>query len=126
MTPPSGISNASGIHAEMPSGVSVDVRQLAPRTVIDVETKSRTYRLECLGGKSVLIAGHPDYCPTPTPAQVHGSVSKSGGLEFGRIEKGSRLMFFLNGDQPVTTSSIVSVRVSRAPTVNPSSSGGIQ
>jgi hypothetical protein len=123
MTPPSGISHSSGIHPAMLSDVSVDIDQLAAGTLIEVETKSRTYHLECLGGKSVKISGHPDYCPTPTPAQVQGSVSKTGGLEYGRIEKGSRLMFFLNGNQPVTTSGILHVRVSRRPTQPLSSSG---
>ncbi len=123
MTSSSGISipHISGIHAAEPSTVSVDIDELAPGTLIDIETKSRTYHLECLGGKSVRIWGHPEYCPTPTPAVVHGSVSKSGGLEYGRIERGSRFMFFLNGNRPVNTSAVVSVHVRPPRTAEPSS-----
>jgi hypothetical protein len=35
-----------------------------------VETKHRTYRLECLGGEEVRISGHPSYCPQPIRAQA--------------------------------------------------------
>ena len=106
----------------MLSGESLDIDGLAPGTVVEVETRSRTYRIEFLGGKSVRISGHPEHCPTPTAAQVHGSISKAGGLEYGRISKGSRLMFFLNGNQPITTSAIVSFKVTQ-PRESQSSSG---
>ncbi len=125
MTTPSGISQISGIHAELASDASVDVSKLAAGTLIDVVTKSRTYHVECLGGNSVRISGHPDLCPSPTPAQLQGSVSKTGGLEFGRIERGSRLMFFLNGNRPVNTSAVVSIRVDASKVDQPQSSSSI-
>ena len=120
MTTPSGIFHLSGIQAALTSGTSVDVSKLTPGTLIEIETKSRTYHVECLGGNSVRISGHPDLCPTPTPAQLQGSVGKEGGLEFGRIEKGSRLMFFLNGNRPVNTSAVVSLHITRPQTDQPS------
>jgi len=126
MTTPSGISRISGIHAELPSDTSVDVTKLAPGTLIEVETKSRTYHMECLGGTSILISGHPDYCPSPTPAQLQGSISNTDSLEFGRIERGSRLMFFLNGTRPVKTSAVVSIHVSESQADQPQSSSNIQ
>jgi hypothetical protein len=125
MTTPSGISQISGIHAELSSGASVDVSRLRPGTLIQVETKSRTYHMECLGGNSVRISGHPDLCPTPTPAQVQGSVSKEGEMEYGRIERGSRLMFFLNGNRPVNTSVVVSIQVTRPQADQPQASSSI-
>lgn len=121
MTTPSGIAHISGIHdAKMPSDTSVDVDQLSPGTVIDIATKTRTYHMECLGGKSVRVSGHPEYCPTPTPAQVQGSLTREGGLELGRIQQGARLMFFLNGNRPVTTSKIEGIHVTRPQADQPS------
>lgn len=110
-----------------PVGVhGVDLQNLRPGTSIDVETKSRHYRIECLGGNKILISGHPDYCPTPVRAQLHGSIDHEGTLEFGHIECGSKLMFFLNGTRPVTTSRVVSIRVDQpAAAVEPKSSPGI-
>ena len=79
--------------------------------VIDVETKSRHYTIECLGGNSVRISGHPEYCPEPTPAKIHGSIDKEGVLECGHIGRGMRLMFFLNDNRPVTTSRIIDFHI---------------
>jgi len=90
--------------------------------VIDVETKSRHYRIECLGGNAISISGHPEYCPEPVSARLHGSVDKQGALEFGVIGRGKRLRFLLDERQPVTTTRVVRLRVDRPkPVLNPSS-----
>ncbi len=95
----------------MTSAEMVDCKNLAQGSLIDVETKSRHYRIECLGGSAIRISGHPEYCPDPVPAQLHGSVSKEGTLEPGLIGKGMRLIFLLNQRQPVTTSRVLHVHV---------------
>jgi hypothetical protein len=89
----------------------VDCKNLAPGCFIDVETKSRHYTIECLGGTLVRISGHPQYCPDPVPARLQGSIDKDGSLELGLIGRGMRLMFFLDEVRPVTTSKVVHVRV---------------
>ena len=94
----------------------VDVNHLSPGSFIDVETKSRHYHIECLGGNAIRISGHPDYCPDPVPAQLHGSIDKEGTVESGHIGRGQRLMFLLNDDRPVVTSRVVSVHVDSADT----------
>ena len=78
----------------------VDLKDLRPGSLIEVETKSRHYYIECLGGDAVRISGHPDYCPEPVRAHLAGV-----------IERGRPLKFWLNGSRPVTTSSIVSLHV---------------
>jgi len=98
------------------SGGLVDVANLTPGSLLDVETTSRHYLIECLGGNAVRISGHPEYCPDPVPAQLHGSIDKQGVLEFGMIGRGMRLMVFLNNQRPVTTSKIVKIRVDRPQT----------
>jgi hypothetical protein len=97
----------------MTSTELVDCNSLAPGSRIEVETTSRHYQIECLGGNSVRISGHPEYCPNPVPARLHGSLDKERGLEFGLIGRGMRFIFLLNDDRPVTTSRVLRVRVDR-------------
>ncbi len=103
----------------------VDLKTLRLGSRIDVETKSRHYLIECLGGNAISISGHPEYCPQPTPAQLQGSMDKEGELEWGFIEPGMKLMFFLNGDRPVKTSRIISVKVAQPNAVQPKSSSSV-
>jgi hypothetical protein len=97
----------------------VDLKSLRPGSLIDVETKSRHYHIECLGGDAIRISGHPDYCPQPVPAHLQGSIDNEGALELGFIEPGMRLIFFLNDDRPITTSRVVSVQVDPPNVIQP-------
>jgi len=99
----------------------VDCKSLMRGSVIDVETKSRHYRIECLGGNAIRISGHPEYCPDPVPAHLHGAIDEEGILELGLIGRGMRLMFLLNTHRPVTTSRVLRVHVDQ-PKVAPSDS----
>jgi hypothetical protein len=87
----------------------VDLKTLRLGSLIDVETKSRHYHIECLGGNAIRVSGHPEYCPQPMPAQLLGCVDKEG--EF--IEPGMKLMFFISGDRAVRTSKIISVKLAQ-------------
>ena len=100
-------------------------KNLAPGSLIDVETKSRHYLIECLGGSAVRISGHPEYCPTPVAARLHGSVSKEGTIELGLIGRGRKLMFLLDERRPVTTSRVLHLRVEQPKIVQPPSSHSI-
>jgi hypothetical protein len=106
----------------MESVEMVDCSNLAPGSMIDVETKSRHYHIECLGGTAIRISGHPDYCPDPVSARLHGSLDREGSMEFGMIGRGMRLMFLLDGQRPVTTSRVVHVHVVHAKGQPPSAS----
>jgi hypothetical protein len=90
---------------------SVILTSLSPGSLIGVETKSRHYRIECLGGDSIRISGHPDHCPYPVSAQLRGSIDAQGVLEAGLIGRGMRLMFLLADRRSVTTSRVVRVHV---------------
>ena len=96
----------------VPEGV--DLNSLSPGSRIDIETKNRHYRIECLGGNTMKISGHPEFCPAPVQAELRGAVSREGTFETGFIRPGKRLMFLLGEHQPVTTSKVVSVHVKRA------------
>lgn len=90
---------------------SVNLKTLAWGSLIDVETKSRHYRIECLGGDAVRISGHPEHCPRPVSAQLKGSINEHGMLELGLIKRGMRIMIRLNEHLSLTTSTVVSIHV---------------
>jgi len=81
-------------------------------STIDLETRSRHYRIEYLDGDRVRISGHPQWCPTPTLARLCGSRGGSDGFEAGYIGCRMRLVFERLEDRiPVTTSEIVDIRL---------------
>ena len=93
----------------MRSAELLDCKSLEPGSLIDVETTSRHYRIECLGGSTIRISGHPRYCPTPVVAHLEGSVTNEGTIEDGIIESGMRLVCLLEDQVPLTTSKILHV-----------------
>jgi hypothetical protein len=95
----------------MTSVDSVDCKSLSTGSRVDVETRSRHYQIECLGGNAIRISGHPEYCPSPVPGKLEGAFEDEGTLELGRIERGMRFRFLLDDDRYVTTSRVLSVHV---------------
>lgn len=93
----------------MRSAELLDCKSLGPGSLIDVETTSRHYRVECLGGSAIRVSGHPRFCPTPVVAQLEGSVTSEGTIEDGVIERGMRLVFLFE-EQPVTTSKVLHIQ----------------
>jgi len=90
---------------------SVNLKSLTPGSLIEIETKSRHYRIEYPGGDTIRISGHPEHCPRPVTAQLKGSINEHGVLELGIIKRGMRIMFRLNEHLSITTSTVVSVHV---------------
>jgi hypothetical protein len=97
--------------AEIPS--LVDIHNLTPGSLIDVETRSRHYQIECLGGSAMRISGHPQYCPKPVEAELAGSVDSEGMSGSGCIVPGKHLVFLVGHHRPVTTSRVLSVHVDK-------------
>jgi len=95
----------------MRSAELLDCKSLKPGSLIDVETMSRHYRIECLGGSTIRISGHPQFCPTPVVAQLQGAVTGEGALEEGMIERGMRLAFVIGDDFPLTTSKVLNMHL---------------
>jgi hypothetical protein len=89
----------------------LDCRNLVPGSLIDVETKSRHYRIEYLGGNSIRVSGHPEFCPDPVMASLQGSLDRDGTLETGFIACGMRMILLLDDTHPITTSRVLHVRV---------------
>ena len=81
-------------------------------SAVDLETKSRHYRIEYLEGDRIRISGHPRWCPTPVLARLHGSRVGLGEFEEGYIGCGMRLVFEpLDNHIPITTSEITDIRL---------------
>ena len=79
-------------------------------STLDVETKSRHYRIEYVGGDEILISGHPWLCPTPVLAELRGSLRSSGEVQAGFVGRGLRLSFRrLTDARPVVTSEILDI-----------------
>ena len=103
----------------------INCKGLEPGSLIEVETKSRHYKIECLGGSAIRISGHPDYCPDPVPARLQGSLNEEGIMEWGLIGRGMRLKFLLDEVRPVTTSSVLHVHVDQPEAARPERSESI-
>ena len=103
----------------------VDLKSLRAGSLIDVETNSRRYRIEFLGGNTIRISGHSEYCPDPELAQLQGSLDNDGVVEVDLIEPGMRLIFVLNNRRPVTTSKVLSVHVDQTNAIQSESSPSI-
>lgn len=80
-------------------------------SVIDLETKSRHYRIKYAGGNNAWISGHPQFCPKPVLAKVEGSTGRDT-VEAGFIGQGMHLVFQRLSDHvPITTSEVTGIRV---------------
>ena len=101
----------------------VALTSLRAGCMIDIETKSRHYRVECLGGDTIRISGHPEHCPRPLSAQLKGSINEHGVLEPGLIKRGMRIMFRMNEHLSITTSTVIRVQVEQPEGVRQYSEG---
>jgi hypothetical protein len=92
----------------------VNCQNLTPGSKVDVETATRHYQIESLGGNRIRISGHPEICPEPVPAWLRGTITRDGSLESGWIECGRPMVFLIGELHPVTTSPVVSMHVHSA------------
>jgi len=86
------------------------LRNLDPGSILDVETQSRHYKIEYVGGvggNEIRISGHPSLCPAPVSAELRGSLKSSGEVQAGYLGRGMRFAFRrLNDEYPVITSAV--------------------
>ena len=100
--------NSNIIQSEVEGGVHLD--DVPPGTVLEVQTCNRWYTIVHKGWGQALISGHPEFCPDPTPVQIHGSTWGGSMLKESYIGRGMHLEFRHSGDLPITTSRILEVR----------------
>lgn len=93
----------------------VDVRKLAPGTIVMVRTRHSRYRLVVVEPETqrMLVSGG-DWFPVPTEAQLVGSTGGGSMLKPGWIGVGLKVEF-LRMNRRITTSLIDAVTVERSP-----------
>jgi hypothetical protein len=91
----------------------VKCNSLKPGCVLDVETKTRHYQMEYVGDDRFRISGHPEFCPEPILAKIHGSIDRLGEFQPGVIGSGMRLMFRGIGDHVIATSEVTAIHMDR-------------
>jgi hypothetical protein len=92
------------------------VKSLHPGAVIDLETRSRHYRIEYVAGDEVRISGDPSFFSRPESVRLEGSTRGRGSMEPGYIGRGMRLVFGRPEEGlSITTSEIVSIWLNSPP-----------
>jgi len=100
--------NHNIVHSEIEGGVHL--QDLAPGTVLEVQTENRAYTILYKGWDQALISGHPVFCPQPVPVTIHGSTWGGSMIKMRYIGRGMRLEFAHPESDPIRTSVIVDVR----------------
>jgi hypothetical protein len=100
--------NRNVVESEIMGGVNL--RDVPPETVIEVQTLNHTYTIVHKGWGQALISGHPDFCPDPVLVQIHGSTWGGSLLKQSFIGRGMHLEFRHPEYLPIVTSRILEVR----------------
>jgi len=100
--------NRNVVESEILGGVNL--RDVPPETVLEVQTLNHTYKIVHKGWGQALISGHPDFCPDPVLVQIHGSTWGGTLLKQSFIGRGMHLEFRHPEFQPIITSRILEVR----------------
>jgi len=99
----------SGFQLPVDAEGGIDLRQVKPGTVIEVETRNNTYTLIPQASGETMIWGHPEYCPEPTLIAGVGGAYVNGLFREGYLSPEMRLSFPSYGRR-VSTSRIVAIR----------------
>lgn len=83
--------NRNFCQSEIEGGVLLS--DLRVGAVLEVETEHRIYTVKNQGNGLVLIAGHPEYCPEPVLAKLHGSTWGTAMLKSRFIGRGMHMEF---------------------------------
>jgi hypothetical protein len=100
--------NRNIIRSEVEGGVYL--RDLAPGSVLTIQTNNRVYKVVVLRDGCALISGHPEFCPEPTEVQIHGSTWGGSMIMHKYLGRGMHLEFERPEHQVITTSRMVDIR----------------
>ncbi len=96
--------NRNIVQSEIEGGVFLE--GLPPDTVLQIRTQHHFYTL-LLGDNSVLISGHPQFCPQPVQVTIAGSTWGGSMLKARFIGRGMHLEFHHPAySTPIVTSPI--------------------
>src|SRR5215472_1382549 len=100
--------NCNIVQSEIEGGV--DLRHLAPGTVLEVQTQNHVYRIVSERDGEAWISGHPVFCPNPVFVDIHGSTWGGSMIRERYIGRGMHLEFGHPDYWRVTTSRILEVQ----------------
>jgi hypothetical protein len=101
--------NRNLVQSEIEGGVFLE--GLPAATVLQIRTQHHFYTALLLGESSVLISGHPQYCPQPVQVTIAGSTWGGSMLKARFIGRGMHLEFHHPAySAPIVTSPIQEIR----------------
>jgi hypothetical protein len=100
--------NRNIIGSEIQGGVHL--RDLAPGSVLSLQTMNRVYRVVVLGDDTALISGHPELCPEPAEVRILGSTWGGSMLKTRFLGFGMHMEFEHPVHRTIITSRIVDIR----------------
>jgi hypothetical protein len=104
--------NRNIIGSEIEGGVYL--RDLAPGSVLSLQTVNRVYKVVVLDDETALISGHPEFCPEPAHVRILGSTWGGSMLKTKFLGFGMHLEFEHPVHRTVLTSRIVDIRAQAA------------
>jgi len=104
--------NRNIVGSEIEGGVYL--RDLAPGSVLSLQTVNRVYKVVVLGDETALISGHPEFCPEPAQVRILGSTWGGSMLKTKFLGFGMHLEFEHPVHRTVLTSRIVDIRAQAA------------
>lgn len=101
--------NHNIVQSEIQGGVYLN--DLPPATVLEIQTQHHCYLVVLLDDKSVLISGHPEFCPEPIKVAIAGSTWGGSMLKRRFVGRGMYLEFRHPQYQtPIVTSRVQEIR----------------
>lgn len=96
--------NRNDVRTEIEGGVSQDVLPIGAK--LEVRTQNHVYDIENREDGRFIIAGHPEYCPTPVLVKLHGSTWGGSMIRLAYIGRGMCLEFHHPDHGVILTSAI--------------------
>jgi len=101
--------NHNFVQSEIEGGVFLS--DLPPSTVLEIQTQHHCYLVVLLNENNVLISGHPEFCPEPTPVAIAGSTWGGSMLKRRYVGRGMHMEFRHPRYQtPILTSRVKDIR----------------
>ena len=101
--------NHNIVQSEIEGGVFLN--DLPPATVLEIQTQHHCYLVVLLDENKVLISGHPEFCPEPTPVAIAGSTWGGSMLKRRYVGRGMHMEFRHPDYQtPIVTSRVKDIR----------------
>jgi hypothetical protein len=100
--------NRNIIQSEIEGGVHL--RDLPPSSVLSIQTRNRVYTLVVLEDDTVLISGHPEFCPEPAQVRVNGSTWGGSMIKTKFVGRGMHLEFEHPVHRTIITSRIIDIQ----------------